>query len=148
MILIVLFFILLMMVVWKKKADMICTTPENMMLTTETPRTSTSIPQIDDDMNGATIQMRVGGKADLVLSGNATTGYAWRIVKMEGVSVASLGTKWHYELKQPFLIGSGGYFKRQFQAIQPGITDVYLIYDPVSDPQMGYDYFLQFDVRS
>lgn len=102
---------------------------------------------IDDNMNGATIQMKVGDNANLLLSGNATTGYAWRIVNIEGGSVVSNDTKWKYELKPPFLIGSGGYFKRQFQAIQPGITDFYFIYDPVSDHQLGYHYFLRFDVR-
>lgn len=102
---------------------------------------------IDNDMNGSTIVMKVGEKRKVFLSGNATTGYAWRIVKMDGESVKP-DAKWQYKLKFPFLTGSGGNFQREFEAVQPGITDVYFIYDPVADPiRFGYYYFLRFDVR-
>lgn len=100
-----------------------------------------------EEQNGGTILMKVGDIQFVSLFGNATTGYAWRIVKKEGDSVIP-DTKWRYQLEQPFLMGSGGYFQMKFTAIQPGMTDVYFINDPVSDPQMGYDYYLQFDVRS
>lgn len=143
--------IILVVMAWKKKTEtetnpmIVCTDPPLDVIPSSAR--SSSIPMVDDDMNGSTIRMRVGDTISMLLSGNATTGYGWRIVKMEGVSVRT-DARWHYELKQPFLIGSGGYFKRRFEAIQPGQTDVYFIYDPVSDPRMGYDYYLRFDVRS
>lgn len=102
---------------------------------------------IRNEENGSTIVMRVGEKRKVVLSGNATTGYAWRIVKMEGGSVRP-DEKWHYQATLPFLTGSGGYFQREFEAVQPGLTEVYFIYDPVADPiRFGYYYYLCFDVR-
>lgn len=102
---------------------------------------------IYDPMNGSTIMMKVGEKRKVLLSGNATTGYAWRIVKTDGNSVEP-DEKWNYILKSPFLTGSGGYSVREFEAVEPGLTDVYLIYDQVSQPVvMGYYYFLRFDVR-
>lgn len=104
-------------------------------------------PVIGTKMNGSTIVMKVGETRKVVLPGNATTGYAWRIVKMEGGSVRP-DAKWHYQLKFPVLTGSGGFFQRQFEAVQPGLTDVYFIYDPVAQPiRFGYYYFLRFDVR-
>lgn len=109
------------------------------------PPVDTTLIRIED--NGSTIMMRVGEKRKVALSGNATTGYAWRIVKIDGESVHP-DEKWHYQAKPPFLTGSGGYFQREFEAVQPGLTDVYLIYDPVSNPvRFGYYYFLRFDVR-
>lgn len=109
---------------------------------TEPPEDPT---MIYDDMNGATIQMKVGEKKKLVLPGNATTGYRWRIVKMDGNSVSS-PSKWKYRLSFPFLMGSGGYFQKEFIAVQPGTTEIYLIYDPVAEPQLGYYFYLRFDV--
>ena len=100
---------------------------------------------IYDDMNGATIQMKVGEKKKLLLPGNATTGYRWRIVRLDGTSVSSL-SKWKYRLSYPFLMGSGGYFQKEFIAVEPGTTEVYLIYDPVAEPQLGYYFYLRFDV--
>lgn len=91
--------------------------------------------------------MKVGEKRKVVLSGNATTGYAWRIVKVDGNSVQP-EEKWHYRPSFPFLTGSGGHFEREFEAVQPGLTDVYFIYDPVAEPvRFGYYYYLRFDVR-
>lgn len=102
---------------------------------------------LDIDMNGATIKMKVGEKRRLFLPGNATTGYAWRIVSIDGSSIETDG-KWHYKPQFPFLIGGQGYFQKEFYAKQPGLTDIYFIYDPVAEPQLGYYYYLQFDVRS
>ena len=102
---------------------------------------------IGDDMNGSTIIMRIGEKRTLSLRGNATTGYAWRIVKMNGTSVKP-DDKWHYRPERFFLIGGGGYFQCQFEAVQAGLTEVFFIYEPVADPMnMTYSYYLQFDVR-
>lgn len=109
---------------------------------TEPPQDPT---MIYDDMNGATISMKIGEKKKLLLPGNATTGYHWRIVKMEGTSVSS-PSKWKYRLSFPYLMGSGGYFQKEFIAVQPGTTEVYLIYDPVAEPQLGYYFYLRFDV--
>lgn len=102
---------------------------------------------IDIDMNGLTIMMKVGEKRKILLPGNATTGYAWRIVQMDGTSVQA-DSKWRYKPKFPYLMGSGGYFQQEFLAIEQGQTNVYFIYDPVADPQLGYYYYLQFDVHS
>lgn len=102
---------------------------------------------IDMDKNGSTILMKVGEKTKLILPGNATTGYAWRIVKIEGTSIKP-DAKWQYKMQFPFLMGSGGYFQREFYAQEAGITDIYFIYDAVAEPQLGYYYYLQFDVRS
>lgn len=109
------------------------------------PPTDNSV--LDITNNGATIRMSVGDKRLVRLIGNATTGYAWRIVKMDGSSVKP-DDKWHYKLKDPILMGSGGYFEREFEALSPGQTEVYFVYDPVAEPfPIGYYYYLRFDVR-
>lgn len=145
------FIILFVVFYWKQQQEQeICQPP----VFSQPPKTQiqwTEPPEdwtiIDNKMNGSTITMKVGEKRKVVLSGNATTGYAWRIVKIDGTSVQP-DEKWHYKLKFPVLTGSGGYFQREFEAIQPGVTDVYFIYDPVADPiRFGYYYFLRFDVR-
>lgn len=118
--------------------------PTSLLPQTEQPA---GPPDLYEPANGDTITMRVGERKKIFLSGNATTGYAWRIVRMVGSSVRP-DAKWDYSLKSPFLTGSGGYFVREFEAVEPGLTEVYLIYDPVSNPvQLGYYYFLSFDVR-
>ena len=139
------------------KTRMIAVPPKAFLLSApEMPSTMRTLTQestpppddptmIYDDMNGATIQMKVGEKKKLLLPGNATTGYHWRIVRMEGNSVSS-PTKWKYRLAYPFLMGSGGYFQKEFIAVETGTTEVYLIYDPVAEPQLGYYFYLRFDV--
>lgn len=144
------FIILFVVFYWKQQQEQeICQSsvfsqpPKTQIQWTEAPDRTI----IDNQMNGSTIMMKVGEKRKVALSGNATTGYAWRIVKIDGTSVQP-DEKWHYKLKFPVLTGSGGYFQREFEAIQPGVTDVYFIYDPVADPiRFGYYYFLRFDVR-
>lgn len=149
-------FIMIFVIVWRQKQEssrIICKKPIPLPSSfppfvsqfefTEPPIDSTII---DDEMNGETVLMKVGEKRKVLLSGNATTGYAWRIVKMDGNSVKT-DMKWRYKIKFPFLIGSGGYFQREFEAIEPGMTDVYFIYDPVAEPRMGYYFYLRFDVR-
>lgn len=116
--------------------------PQQGEATTQTPEDPT---MIYDDMNGSTVEMRVGEKRKLLLPGNATTGYRWRIVSLDGKSVSS-PHKWKYRLSSPFLMGSGGYFQKEFIAVEPGTTEVYLIYDPVAEPQLGYYFYLRFDV--
>lgn len=112
-----------------------------------TPQPTDNMVVVSDEMNGSTIQMKVGEKRRVALSGNATTGYAWRIVKIDGGSVIP-DPKWRYKPKYPLLIGSGGYFQIEFKAVKPGLADVYFIYDPVAEPRpLGYYYFLRFDVR-
>ena len=151
MLLLWVFIILFVVFYWKQKKEQeICQRPISLpprkseIEWTEPPPDLTTI---DNQMNGSTIVMKVGEKRKVLLSGNATTGYAWRIVKMEGESVKP-DQKWQYKLKFPFLTGSGGNFQREFEAVQPGITDVYFIYDPVAEPiRFGYYYFLRFDVR-
>lgn len=142
--------LLIMIVLWKQKQEKeICHKPVSLRTPdgiqwTEPPIDTTLIRNGE---NGSTIVMRVGEKRKVALSGNATTGYAWRIVKMEGGSVRP-DEKWHYQAQPPFLTGSGGQFLREFEAVQPGLTEVYFIYDPVSNPvRFGYYYFLRFDVR-
>lgn len=146
------FIILFVVLYWKQKKQEqeICRqpvaqpSPKIHLEYTEPPPDPTVI---DHRMNGSTIVMKVGEKRKVVLAGNATTGYAWRIVKTEGSSVQP-DEKWQYKLKTPVLTGSGGYFQREFEAVEPGVTDVYFIYDPVANPiRFGYYYFLRFDVR-
>lgn len=100
---------------------------------------------ITEDMNGNTITMKLGEKRNVLLPGNATTGYAWRIVAQDGTSVHT-NKKWKYHAQTPYLTGSGGYFQWQFNAVEFGMTDVYFIYDAVANPQIGYYYYLRFNV--
>lgn len=99
----------------------------------------------DEETHMRTVGMRVGEVRDVALRGNATTGYAWRIVSVEGGSVVPEG-KWRYKVSFPFLTGSGGYFQHRFRAVEPGQTDVRMIYDPVSEPQPGYSHVMRFIV--
>jgi predicted secreted protein len=116
----------------------------NFLFTTVSPAQDTNITM---EMNGATIIMKVGEKRKLQLPGNATTGYAWRIVNQEGNSIET-NSKWHYKAEFPFLMGSGGYFQKELIAKELGVTVLYLIYDAVAEPQLGYSYFLQFNVQT
>lgn len=139
--------------IWKQRQSymIVCKTP---VPTTKVPSAAAEEEErepswmknaIDENMNGATITMKVGEKRNVILSGNATTGYAWRIVSMDGGSVKT-EHKWKYHVQYPYLTGSGGYFQWEFNAVELGKTDVYFIYDAVADPQMGYYYYLKFNV--
>lgn len=145
---VVILFFVIMLRSRQQQEKQICQKPVSLMpsivQTTEPPR---DMNIIDKEMNGATVSMKVGEKRKVVLPGNATTGYAWRIVKMEGQSVKP-DDKWHYQLAFPYLTGSGGYFQREFEAVESGQTDIYFIYDPVAEPiRLGYYYFVRFDVH-
>lgn len=156
--LIVLFFLIVPLFLAKKQKKTNMVAPKAFLLSappmlsrvmsTLAPQEATTQPPGDmiyDDMNGSTIEMRVGETRKLLLPGNATTGYRWRIVRLDGTSVSS-PRKWKYRLSSPFLMGSGGYFQKEFIAVEPGTTEVYLIYDPVAEPQLGYYFYLRFDV--
>lgn len=129
------------------KKQMSSTTGPRRIVTYAPLPTQEPVPQIDYDMNGSIIQIRVGDKRIVSLFGNATTGYNWRIVQIDGTSVKTQ-SKYHYKPTSPFLMGSGGYFQWEFDAVEPGLTDVYFIYDPVAEPQLGYYFYVSFDVSN
>lgn len=149
---ILLWLTLVLWVVWlhcQQTATGVCTQENNTTepAHTQPPAQEEQPPFLGIDQNGSTIPMKVGETISVSLPGNATTGYMWRIVRMDGGSVQA-NPRWQYRLEKPVLVGSGGMFDNAFRAVQPGQTEVYFLYDPVADPQLGYDYFLRFDVRA
>lgn len=134
--------LILFVVAWRHATRIF---PMGVQPETKEKRPPTAADIVGEEMNGKTVAMRVGDVKSVVLRGNATTGYAWRVVRVDGGSVVADG-KWEYKVSFPFMTGSGGFFLRRFRAVAPGQTDVYMTYDPVSEPQGGYSYVVRFTV--
>src|SRR5262249_41644708 len=84
-------------------------------------------PTVTDADDGKTIPLDKGGKVDLVLKANPTTGYRWQIVRNNPEQLKRLG-KSTFDRPKGGAIGAGGTQTFRFQAEEPGASDLELVY--------------------
>ena len=76
--------------------------------------------------HGQTIELRTGAGLDIILSGNPATGYRWEIAK---VNARILGLQGEVDFQRTSeVLGTSGDFILHFEALNPGRTDLLLIY--------------------
>ncbi len=85
-----------------------------------------STVKVGEEANGQTIELTTGQKLQIKLVGNPTTGFNWDVSEIDESVIKQSGEA---EYKSDSnLIGSGGMFTYNFEAVQPGVTTLKLIY--------------------
>ena len=85
--------------------------------------------KIGESANGKTIEVIVGQKLIIALKGNPTTGYSWRIKKIEGDAITQIGkVKYLPREHAPRMVGAGGIYIFTFRAQKVGVSKLLLVY--------------------
>lgn len=82
-----------------------------------------------DPENGTTVTMRPGGKLNLKLDSNPTTGYYWYLKDIDASRVDQLSEDYFSDPAPEGLTGSGGHQMFVFEALQIGKSDLVLSYE-------------------
>jgi len=108
---------------------------------------NTIVIRISD--NNKTIHVQRLDPLRIELSGNATTGFMWRTVKVSGHSVVASPTDWQYTMSPTTpgaLYGSGGLFVLHLKPVSEGTTEFFLTYDQPFNPSPGYSFHVTIKV--
>jgi len=81
---------------------------------------------VTDKDNGSQINMRAGGKLEIKLEGNATTGYLWEVSRLDK-QILQQEEDLDYKA-QSDLAGAPGITRFRFAAVAAGNTTIELIY--------------------
>ncbi len=82
-----------------------------------------------DPENGTAVTMRPGGKLNLKLDSNPTTGYYWYLKDIDASRVDQLSEDYFADPAPEGLTGSGGHQMFVFEALQIGKSDLVLSYE-------------------
>lgn len=82
-----------------------------------------------DPENGTTVTMRPGGKLNLKLDSNPTTGYYWYLKDIDASRVDQLSEDYFADPAPEGLTGSGGHQMFVFEALQIGKSNLVLSYE-------------------
>jgi len=75
---------------------------------------------ITEDMNGQTVNLKVGETVTIKLSGNPTTGYSWQLGDVDVTMLKQAGDPGYRP--DTLLTGSGGTYTYKFTALTAGTT--------------------------
>jgi inhibitor of cysteine peptidase len=85
--------------------------------------------QVTDADNGKTVPVAVGKLFNIVLKGNATTGFQWQLDKIDGAGVQQIGKMDYVTDKNPQkMVGVGGTYIYHFKVMKPGETKIHMSY--------------------
>lgn len=85
--------------------------------------------QVTDADNGKTVAVAVGKSLNIVLKGNATTGFQWQVDKIDGNGVQQVGKMDYAPDKNPGkMVGVGGKYVYHFKVVKPGKTKISMSY--------------------
>jgi inhibitor of cysteine peptidase len=79
--------------------------------------------------------LRIGDTLEVELAGNPTTGYQWEVVAGEGEMLKSMGEAEFIQGTQ--VVGAGGTFRFQFEAVLAGETNLKLEYKRPFEPDVA-----------
>ena len=79
-----------------------------------------------DDKSGAAVSIRTNDVLEIRLEGNPITGYLWSTETLDTGFLEQ--TAGDFQIRNPSLIGSGGFFIFRFKALKPGETILALVY--------------------
>ncbi|MCR9194621.1 MAG: protease inhibitor I42 family protein [Hyphomonas sp.] len=82
-----------------------------------------------DPESGTTVTLRPGGKLNLKLDSNPTTGYYWYLKDIDASRVDQLSEDYFADPAPEGVTGSGGHQMFVFEALQIGKTDLVLSYE-------------------
>jgi predicted secreted protein len=93
------------------------------------PKKDHKLMRLTDADNQKTVAMAVGTAFDIALKGNATTGFQWRVDKIEGNAIRQVGKGDYVPDKHPEkMVGFGGTFIFNFDLTKAAKTTIRLVY--------------------
>jgi inhibitor of cysteine peptidase len=103
----------------------------NVAMPTATPaiKTKTNELAVSEADAGKTLKLGANTVAAISLAGNATTGYSWSIIKIDGAALESAGDiQYIPDRTRPGMVGSGGTSIARFRAVKAGSSIITLGY--------------------
>jgi inhibitor of cysteine peptidase len=82
--------------------------------------------RVNEENDQGSVALRIGDTLEVELAGNPTTGYQWEVVAGEGEMLKSMGEAEFIQGTQ--VVGAGGTFRFQFEAVLAGETNLKLEY--------------------
>ena len=82
-----------------------------------------------DPQSGTDITLRPGGKLNLKLDSNPTTGYFWYLKDIDASQIDQLSDEYHADPAPEGLVGSGGHQLFVFEALATGKSNLVLSYE-------------------
>lgn len=82
-----------------------------------------------DPASGTTVTLRPGGKLNLKLDSNPTTGYYWYLKDIDASRIDQLSEDYFADPAPEGVTGSGGHQMFVFEALQVGKSDLVLSYE-------------------
>jgi inhibitor of cysteine peptidase len=97
---------------------------------TSTPRKkSEKSRQLTEADNKKTVKLSAGASFDIALKGNATTGYQWQVVQIDGDAVQQTEKVDYIQEKHPEgVLGIGGTFVFHFKFAKAAKTKIRMVY--------------------
>lgn len=92
-----------------------------------TPRQPLATVAAEDTDNGSVVLLEQGGKLTVRLASNPTTGYSWRVARMDATALRQDGEP-AYAPTAPDIVGTGGFERFMFTALRAGETELVLEY--------------------
>jgi predicted secreted protein len=93
------------------------------------PKKNKTTTQLTDAHNGKTVAVGVGQSFDVVLRGNPTTGYEWRVDKIASRAVEQNGkADYTMDKRRRRMMGVGGTYTFHFDVKQAAKTKVRFVY--------------------
>ena len=83
--------------------------------------------QLTSADQGKQVAVNAGGKLEISLEGNPTTGYIWEAANLDTSFLKQVGAV-NFKSSNPNLVGSGGQQTLTFVALKPGTTVLTLVY--------------------
>jgi predicted secreted protein len=88
---------------------------------------SPKLTQVTSADNGGQISLNAGQQFEVVLEGNASTGFVWQAQNLDTVYLAQVGEP-KFASDNPDLVGSGGKQTLTFKALKAGTKALTLVY--------------------
>lgn len=86
------------------------------------------VVRVAQEASGKTVTLRMGGRMEVALESNPTTGYSWQRERGDTAVLASDSSSYQPEKTQPGVVGAGGTEILAFRGARPGRTRLVLVY--------------------
>jgi len=101
-----------------------CAAPRN----EENSAAPQDVVRVAQENSGKTVTLRTGGRMEVSLESNRTTGYSWQREGGDTAVLASDSSRYQPSNTQPGVAGAGGTEILAFRGAQPGRTRLVLVY--------------------
>ncbi len=86
------------------------------------------VVRVTQENSGKTVTLSTGGRMEVALASNHTTGYSWQREGGDSAVLASDSSRYQPSNTQPGVVGSGGTQILAFRGARPGRTRLVLVY--------------------